>query len=74
MTTVSLILLWCAAGLCGLYLGGTGPARGFAALADYGFAVLLGPFSFLLSFLATRMLPEVNVEGTSARVLRDPKA
>lgn len=74
MTTVALILVWCAAGLSGLYFGGVGPAGGFAALADRLFAATLGPFSFLISFLATQTLPETDLEDASAGFIRDPKA
>ena len=48
--TALLILVWLAAGVCGL--SGVGPARGVEAVADYAFAAVLGPCAFLISFLA----------------------
>lgn len=62
MTAIAPILVWCAAGLIGLRFGGTGPAFGGMAVADHILAALLGPFSFLISFLAVRMLPEAETE------------
>ena len=66
MTAIAPILVWCAAGLIGLRLGGTGPAHGRVAIADHILAALLGPFSFLITFLAVNMLPEPGAEDGSA--------
>lgn len=67
MTAIAPILVWCAAGLIGLRFGGTGPSRGGIAVADHILAAILGPFSFLISFLAVHMLPEPEAEDGSAR-------
>jgi hypothetical protein len=56
MAAVSLVLVWCAAGVLGLLHANVGRGRGFAGVADWLFAALLGPFSFLISFLAGEML------------------
>jgi hypothetical protein len=54
MTLLAITVLWGAAGI--LALSGTGPAESRAAAAvDLAFAVLLGPFSFLLAGLARDM-------------------
>lgn len=67
MAAIAPILVWCAAGLIGLRFGGTGPAHGGLVIADYILAALLGPFSFLISFLAVHMLPEPEIEDNLAK-------
>ena len=67
MTAIAPVLVWCFAGWAGLRCGGTEPAHRGLAVADYILAAFLGPFSFLISFLAVHMLPNGEAEEGAAQ-------
>lgn len=66
MSALWLLLVWCGAGLSGLYWGGVGPGRGPEGFIDYAFAALLGPFAFLISHLAANMELDEDASGGEA--------
>lgn len=64
--TLALVLLWVVAGISGLLSGGVGPARGAEAALDLFLAAALGPFTFLISYLALEMRPDEPPEDEAS--------